>query len=282
MTHRPDHNEYFMCIALMAAQRASCPRRKVGCVLVDENNYIISTGYNGPPSGKPNCIETNCGGQKFLSGEGLDSCIAIHAEINALNQAASSNKLAEVKTMYVTTQCCDDCTKFLDSVLSQGRMPKLDTIFYFDGYSHKSFDVVLKRHNILVSKLYKNLEKDSLLSKTAIMLGLRKEYIPPSIICVGGPAHGHLYNYSDVQTDYMRVYVSDMKPDEHKLVDYSVFNDQLLAKGGRVDVGEYYKVEYQTNHARFRIFRFANLSPQEFDRLFAEVRMSPQFNYVGY
>lgn len=280
MTQRPDHHEYFMCLALMAAQRASCPRRKVGCVLVDANKYVVSTGYNGPAAGLPNCTDKPCGGQSHKSGQGLSSCIAVHAEINAYNQAG--DRLKSVTAMYLTAgPCCEFCTATTVELIESGQLSGLQAIYYFDTYPSGT-EETFKNYGIELIPLGRGLTAESLLLKTAIMLGLRKEYIPPSVICIGGPAHGHLYNYSDVQTDYMRVYVSDMKPDEHKLIDYSVFNDQLLSKGGRVDVGEYYKVEYQTNHARFRIFRFANLSPQEFDRLFAEVRMSPQFNYVGY
>lgn len=281
MMHRPDHNEYFMCIALMAAQRASCPRRKVGCVLVDSNKHIISTGYNGPSAGLPNCTTQPCGGHSHKSGEGLSSCIAIHAEVNALTQAG--NRLIDVKTMYVTTQCCDICTDYLDKLIIDGKLPKLDTIFFFDGYSQKSFDETFKKHNIIVSKLGKSLPDSSLLLKTAIMLGLRKEYIPPSIICVGGPAHGRLYTYDEVKSDFMRIYVADMKPDEYKVIDNSPFNESVGTKEVlRKDYADYYKENYVVNHNRFRIFRFADLSQQEFERLFAEVRMSPQFSHAGY
>ena len=71
---RLETDAYFLEIAKTVAQRATCPRRQVGCVLVNSRNHIVATGYNGVPSGFTHCIDVNCEGAKYYSGEGLDIC----------------------------------------------------------------------------------------------------------------------------------------------------------------------------------------------------------------
>jgi dCMP deaminase len=120
---RPDWDTYFMNIAIAVASRSTCLRRSVGAVLVDEGNHIIGTGYNGVAKGKPHCnyisAETVVGGEHYpfscegaydKSGEGLDSCDAIHAEQNALLHCNNINTISKI---YCTTSPCVSCTKLL-------------------------------------------------------------------------------------------------------------------------------------------------------------------------
>jgi dCMP deaminase len=108
---RPTHDDYFITIAEAISRRASCTRRKVGCVLVNSRNNIVSTGYNGYSSGLPNCIDTaHCARSHCQSGEGLDLCAAIHAEMNAMLQAPNTY---DIMTCYVTTSPCITCVKLL-------------------------------------------------------------------------------------------------------------------------------------------------------------------------
>lgn len=107
---RPDSDEYFGVMAEVVATRATCPRRKVGCVLVSSENKVLATGYNGVPSGFVHCIDEPCEGAKYTTGLGLDKCEAIHAEQNALLQT-SDVKLIE--TAYCTTAPCIHCLKLL-------------------------------------------------------------------------------------------------------------------------------------------------------------------------
>ena len=91
--------------------RASCARREVGCVLVDAKSHVLSTGYNGTPKGIPGCHTGHtCGGAGFKSGEGLNSCQAVHAEQNALLQCPDVDKIEKA---FVTTSPCITCTKLL-------------------------------------------------------------------------------------------------------------------------------------------------------------------------
>jgi dCMP deaminase len=107
---RPDVDEYFGVMAEVVSSRGTCPRRKVGCVLVSEDNKVLATGYNGVPSGFAHCIDEPCEGAKYRSGLGLDKCEAIHAEQNALLQVADVNL---IETAYCTTAPCIHCLKLL-------------------------------------------------------------------------------------------------------------------------------------------------------------------------
>jgi dCMP deaminase len=107
---RIDPDRYFLGMALLVAQRGTCIRRQVGCVLVDSRNHVLATGYNGVASGMPHCIEFPCGGQHFESGEGLEACEAIHAEQNALLQCRD---VWRIDTCYATVTPCIHCVKLL-------------------------------------------------------------------------------------------------------------------------------------------------------------------------
>jgi dCMP deaminase len=107
---RPDHDTYFSAICKAISERGSCGRRQVGCVLVDADNKILSTGYNGPACGMPNCIDHPCPGRFLPSGEGLDLCEAIHAEQNALLQCPDTTK---IHTAYCSASPCVHCVKLL-------------------------------------------------------------------------------------------------------------------------------------------------------------------------
>lgn len=105
---RPSQGEYFMLMAQLAATRSNCYRRQVGCVLVDKNNHILSTGYNGSPKGVPHCKKGEC--PRDTPGENLHICIATHGEINALLQCHDIDKIDQI---YVTDSPCLTCTAAL-------------------------------------------------------------------------------------------------------------------------------------------------------------------------
>lgn len=107
---RPSKTSYFLSLADLSASRGTCCRRKVGCILVDINGHVLSTGYNGPPSGIPHCIDHPCAGASFPSGEGLEQCEAVHAEQNALLQCPNVNN---IHIAYATTAPCVHCVKLL-------------------------------------------------------------------------------------------------------------------------------------------------------------------------
>lgn len=103
---RLDYEHYFLTMARVASLRSICNRRKVGAVLTDDRHRVLSTGYNGPASGLDNC--NPCRRETAVSGTGLDNCMAVHAEINALIQCPDINR---IHTLYVTVSPCFQCIK---------------------------------------------------------------------------------------------------------------------------------------------------------------------------
>ena len=112
---RPSWDEYFMEMAELAATRSTCLRRNVGAVIVKDRR-AIATGYNGAPSGIKHCGEIGgCLRQKLNvpSGERHELCRALHAEQNAIIQAAAMGSAIEGATIYITHQPCAICAKML-------------------------------------------------------------------------------------------------------------------------------------------------------------------------
>lgn len=109
---RPSWDEYFMMMAEVAATRGNCIKRRVGAVLV-LNRQILSTGYNGTPKGITNCCDGGCprGAGVADSGSGLTECIAVHAEENAIIQAAAHGVSIRGATLYCTLCPCQFCAR---------------------------------------------------------------------------------------------------------------------------------------------------------------------------
>jgi dCMP deaminase len=114
---RPDWDEYFMGFARAASRRGECTRRKIGAVIV-RNRRVVGTGYNGArPGKKKTCLTGHCPraqsdvapGSSYDTGKG--SCIAIHAEANALLDAGQRKCLGSV--LYITDEPCEGCHKLI-------------------------------------------------------------------------------------------------------------------------------------------------------------------------
>lgn len=118
---RPDWDDYFLGIAEAVSARGDCTRRQVGCVLVGHRHQVISTGYNGAPSGEPGCLTAGAcpRGQHSLDviparsqyTDGAGRCIAVHAEDNALRYAG--RRVNRIATAYVTCEPCGPCHELL-------------------------------------------------------------------------------------------------------------------------------------------------------------------------
>jgi dCMP deaminase len=111
---RPSWNQYFLQLARQAATRSTCLRRQVGAVLVRDKR-LLATGYNGSPRGTAHCLEVGCLREQLgiPSGERQELCRAIHAEQNAIIQAAVHGVAIEGATLYSTVQPCILCAKML-------------------------------------------------------------------------------------------------------------------------------------------------------------------------
>lgn len=125
---RPCWDSYFMQMAQVIAGRSTCLRRQVGAVIV-KDKQILSTGYNGSPVGLRHCDETGCLRESLgiPSGERHEICRAVHAEQNALVQAARHGVAIAGADIYTTVQPCALCTKLL---INAG----IQRIVYGDSY----------------------------------------------------------------------------------------------------------------------------------------------------
>ncbi|MBC8313072.1 MAG: cytidine/deoxycytidylate deaminase family protein [Candidatus Cloacimonetes bacterium] len=113
-TNRPRWSEYFMKIATLVASRSTCLRRQVGAIIV-KDNQIISTGYNGAPKSVVHCSETGCLRKKLNvpAGERHELCRGVHAEQNAIIQAAVNGVSIKDATIFCTHQPCSICAKMI-------------------------------------------------------------------------------------------------------------------------------------------------------------------------
>lgn len=111
---RPSNDEYFMSMAELVAQRSTCVRRRVGAVIV-KDKHILSTGYNGSPKGTRHCEDLGCIRVQLNvpSGTRHELCRGVHAEQNAVAQAAYFGVSVKDATIYTTTFPCSMCTKIL-------------------------------------------------------------------------------------------------------------------------------------------------------------------------
>jgi dCMP deaminase len=126
---RPSWDQYFMDITRLVATRSSCLRRQVGALLVKDRN-ILATGYNGVPSGISHCNASGCLRErlKVPSGERHELCRGLHAEQNAIIQAAKHGTNIDGATLYCTTMPCIICTKM---IINAG----IETVIYAEGYA---------------------------------------------------------------------------------------------------------------------------------------------------
>lgn len=111
---RPDWDEYFMKLAMVASLRSNCVKRKVAAVIVRDKR-VISTGYNGTPRGTRNCFEGGCPRCNDLadSGTRLEECLCSHGEENAIIQAAYHGVSVKDGVLYTTFAPCLTCTKMI-------------------------------------------------------------------------------------------------------------------------------------------------------------------------
>ena len=112
---RPTWDEYFMTITRQVAERSTCTRAKVGAVIVRDRS-ILATGYNGAPAGLPHCLDVGCLVYRSQnpSGDWEENCFrTIHAEINAITQAAKNGAAIRGAHVYITHSPCIHCFKVL-------------------------------------------------------------------------------------------------------------------------------------------------------------------------
>jgi len=137
--NRPDWPYYFMDIAERVAQRSTCPRRAVGAVIVKQKR-ILATGYNGAPSGMDHCVDVGC-----LMVD--DHCVrTLHAEQNAIIQAAQFGVSTKGAEIYCTSSPCLSCAKM---IINAG----VEKVWYTEGYPDYMAFRFLKEAGVAVERI---------------------------------------------------------------------------------------------------------------------------------
>lgn len=141
-TNRPSWQTYFMDITFLVAKRSTCLRRAVGALIVKDKR-ILSTGYNGAPTGIKHCIEIGCLREKLNvpSGEKHELCRGIHAEQNAIIQAAYHGASIKDATLFCTNMPCSICAKM---IINAG----IKKIYYHSGYADSMSEEMLAEAGI--------------------------------------------------------------------------------------------------------------------------------------
>ena len=144
---RPSNDEYFMDMAELVSTRSTCLRRKVGAVIVKDKR-VLSTGYNGSPKGTRHeelgCIREQL---KIPSGTRHELCRGVHAEQNAVTQAAYFGVSVNGATIYTTTFPCSMCAKIL---INAG----IKEIVYNEGYIDDLSKTLLSETDIEVREFH--------------------------------------------------------------------------------------------------------------------------------
>lgn len=150
MTTRPDNDAYFMNMAKLSATRSTCLRRSVGAVIVKEKR-ILTTGYNGAPRGIKHCEETGCVRLEnhIESGTRHELCRGVHAEQNAVIQAAYFGVSVKDASIYITNFPCVLCAKIL---INAG----IKEVIYLDDYVDTLSREILEESNVIVRRYVEN------------------------------------------------------------------------------------------------------------------------------
>ena len=153
LDHRPSWDEYFMTLANEVATRTTCMRRAVGAVIVKDRR-ILATGYNGVPTGMRHCAETGCLRQQLgvPSGQRHEICRGLHAEQNAIIQAARLGVNISGATLFCTHQPCVICAKM---IINAG----ISRVVYRHGYPDEFSMQLFREANVIVEK-YEDIEGD--------------------------------------------------------------------------------------------------------------------------
>lgn len=139
---RPSWDQYFMQITEVVAKRSTCVRRQVGAIIV-KDKQIISTGYNGAPRGLDHCLDIGCLRERLgvPSGQRHEICRGLHAEQNAIVQAAYHGVCIRGGTIYSTHQPCFICAKM---IINSGLL----RVVYLEGYPDELASSIMKEADI--------------------------------------------------------------------------------------------------------------------------------------
>jgi len=149
--NRISSHQYFLEIASTIAKRSTCLRHKVGCIFV-KDNQILSTGYNGAARGLEHCLDIGCirHDNNIESGKNHEICRAIHAEMNAIINAAKQGTSIKNAVCYCTHVPCIICMKMLIN-------SEIKEIYYIYDYPNEEINSIIGQHNIKIFQLTNDL-----------------------------------------------------------------------------------------------------------------------------
>ncbi len=148
MSDRLSWDQYFLMITRQVAERSTCTRAKVGAVIVRDRS-ILATGYNGSPAGMPHCLDVGCLVYKSENpnGEVVENCFrTIHAEINAIAQAARNGSAIRDATAYITHSPCIHCLKTL---VNTG----IRTIYFEKPYKLDTLEEIVQHADVILRQV---------------------------------------------------------------------------------------------------------------------------------
>ncbi|MBI9032598.1 cytidine/deoxycytidylate deaminase family protein [bacterium] len=147
MKNRPSWQKYFIEMAYLVSSRSTCLRRKVGAIIV-KNNQVLATGYNGAPKSVPHCSVTGCLREQLNvpSGERHELCRGVHAEQNAIIQAAVNGTSIQNAELYCTTQPCIICAKMIIN-------SEIKRVFVAESYNDKMSLEMFTQANVELIKV---------------------------------------------------------------------------------------------------------------------------------
>lgn len=138
-------DNYFIEMTKLVSQRSGCNKRHVGAVIV-KNNRVLATGYNSAPYGVKECCDKGyCLRQGSHQGENLGTCMAVHAEMNAILQCAKLGIACNGAKIYITTHPCIHCLK---AIINAG----IEEIIYIDDYNDPVSKQLAEECNIKIRK----------------------------------------------------------------------------------------------------------------------------------
>ncbi len=151
---RPSWEEYFMDITRLVSKRSTCLRRHVGAILVKDKK-ILATGYNGAPSRLDHCLDVGCLRQEkgIPSGERHELCRGLHAEQNAIIQAAYHGVGIQGAVLFCTNHPCIICSKM---IINAG----IHRIIYEEGYADRLAAEMLKESGIKIKRFGRSQPRD--------------------------------------------------------------------------------------------------------------------------
>ncbi|MDD1721737.1 MAG: dCMP deaminase family protein [Euryarchaeota archaeon] len=146
--HRISKDEYYLTLARTVSLRSTCTRRQYGAIIVSQGDHILSTGYNGAARNEPHCLNLGCERERLNipKGERYELCVSVHAEANAIIQAARGGVSINGATLYVNGTPCKMCWRLIKNA-------GIDEVVFVDDNPDSSYFGGLQRVKAQQTKL---------------------------------------------------------------------------------------------------------------------------------